>query len=706
MKNVKIWLKMALGIGILLLFVVLNGGLSIQTLRGIDEQVTAIATVYSPLANQASRMETRLKDVPAAMNLYLYNGEQQFWQATDTALVDTGKLVDELARTIYSLENYDNSLADRLKNVFSVYEKTLRDTYTANEEFNKTRSQMVLAGEEALDAVKKFKADLINRRENYSNNGDILNVAALNTRIEILDKTQEDVSTLQRGILRSLAAKKREYSKDNLGVLFPKVLEQVDLLQRILVDPKNTTFVDAVRKEVAEYRTLQSSILQLWTHADEMTTERETKRRAVLATAAEIANISSNNQAKTLENVVAATESSMTVTGIVCLVITLLGLVVGVGMTRVITVPVLKTLRFAQSVAGGALDQRLRLDQKDEIGQLSVALDSMVDSLNEKINESNNKSLIAGQKEAEALKSMQRAEEAGTEARSKTTAMLAAADRLEEVANILSSATNELSAQIEQSERGASEQASRVTETATGMEEMNSTVVEVARNAGAASDVSAQTREKAEQGAGIVQKAVTSIQTVQREALALKEDMATLGSHAQSISQIMGVISDIADQTNLLALNAAIEAARAGEAGRGFAVVADEVRKLAEKTMTSTIDVGNAIKSIQNSATKSMDQVDRAGRAIEEATGFVNESGVALEEIVKMADQTADQVRAIATASEQQSASSEEINQSISQVNIIAGETARAMEEAARAVSDLADQAQVLTHLIDEMKRG
>ena len=304
------------------------------------------------------------------------------------------------------------------------------------------------------------------------------------------------------------------------------------------------------------------------------------------------------------------------------------------------------------------------------------------------------------------LISMQTAEAAGAEARSKTQSMLIAADKLEEVAGIVSSASGELSAQIEQSEHGATEQAARVAETATAMEEMNSTVLEVAKNAGTASDVSGKTRDKADAGAAVVAQAVERIRQVQKESLALKEDMADLEEHATSINRIMGVISDIADQTNLLALNAAIEAARAGEAGRGFAVVADEVRKLAEKTMASTTDVGNAIKAIQGSASKSIAQVDKAVTVIEQATEYAEKSGEALQEIVAMADQTADQVRAIATASEQQSASSEEINQSITQVSAIAGETARAMEEAARAVSDLAAQAQVLTGLIEDMKRG
>ena len=344
-------------------------------------------------------------------------------------------------------------------------------------------------------------------------------------------------------------------------------------------------------------------------------------------------------------------------------------------------------------------------DGKPHVGVYGDIL-KMVTSLKENIEHAKTQAELAAEQSRKAEEAMHEAEKASNEAKSKTESMLQAADRLEEVASAVSSASTELAAQIEESERGSADQASRVTETATAMEEMNCSVIEVAKNAGTASEVSGQTRQKADHGAEIVHKAVESIQMVQTEALALKNDMDTLSEHAKAISQIMGVISDIADQTNLLALNAAIEAARAGEAGRGFAVVADEVRKLAEKSMSSTTDVSNAISAIQHSVTKSIDQVDRAVKAIEQATEFANTSGEALAEIVQMADDTASQVEAIATASEEQSAASEEINRSLSEVNNIASATARAMQEATQAVSDLAAQAQALGVLIDDMKRG
>ena len=334
------------------------------------------------------------------------------------------------------------------------------------------------------------------------------------------------------------------------------------------------------------------------------------------------------------------------------------------------------------------------------------AIVEMVNALKQNIENAQRESENAKEQSAKAQEAMEQAEAASTEAQSKTQAMLAAADKLEAVGNVVSSASSELSAQIEQSDRGAAESAQRLSEAATAMNEMNATVQEVAKNAGSASSASAETKQKAQAGAQVVEKAVHSIGQVHQMSLELKGDMVQLNEHAQDITRIMNVISDIADQTNLLALNAAIEAARAGEAGRGFAVVADEVRKLAEKTMASTNDVGNAIKAIQESTAKSMTGVDNAVERIGEATELAGQSGTALQEILATVEATADQVNAIATASEEQSAASEEINQSIVQVNDMARQSAEAMAEAAKAVSDLAAQAQGLTDLIQELKEA
>ncbi|WP_043637873.1 methyl-accepting chemotaxis protein [Desulfovibrio sp. TomC] len=258
------------------------------------------------------------------------------------------------------------------------------------------------------------------------------------------------------------------------------------------------------------------------------------------------------------------------------------------------------------------------------------------------------------------------------------------------VAESLAEAAEHMTAQISQSTQGMEEQRARTTEVAAAIEEMNATILEVARNAGDAAATAGQANSMASTGANLVDQVINVMESVNTKATSLKSEMRDLGEQAQGIGQIMQVISDIADQTNLLALNAAIEAARAGEAGRGFAVVADEVRKLAEKTMTATKEVSSFIRAIQDSAGRNIAATDETTHVIEQADTLAHDAGDALRQILNFVERTSDQVRGIATAAEQQSATSEEINRSTDHINTIAESTAGAMAVASSAVSNLA----------------
>ncbi len=278
------------------------------------------------------------------------------------------------------------------------------------------------------------------------------------------------------------------------------------------------------------------------------------------------------------------------------------------------------------------------------------------------------------------------------------------ANEARNISERMATASEELSRQVGEVTRGAEIQRERVTSTATAMDEMNATVLEVANNASEANTQSSTVRSKASEGASLVNQVVAAIKNVNNVASELENNMQTLGEQAENIGSVMNVITDIADQTNLLALNAAIEAARAGEAGRGFAVVADEVRKLAEKTMTATTEVGLSIRGVQESTRINIGRVTESTEFASKATELAGVSGQALEEILTLVNANTLLISSIATAAEEQSATSEEINRAVDEINQITGETANGMTQSSQAVNDLSTMAQELRQLLERLQ--
>lgn len=382
-----------------------------------------------------------------------------------------------------------------------------------------------------------------------------------------------------------------------------------------------------------------------------------------------------------------------------------LGSLYGLVTKRAIANPLATISSKAALVAAGNLDQTFSMQRSDEIGQLAAALEQMVVSLRQRIAEAEEQSQRATEQSKLAAQATEEAHAAQTVAEKGHQAILQTAESIEGVTDKLYAATEELSTQIQESTRGTDIQRERVATSATAMEQMNSTVLEVARNAGVAASGANLAREHALKGEAIVRQSVEAIGEVQTDTRHLKTNMESLGHQAEGIGTIMTVISDIADQTNLLALNAAIEAARAGEAGRGFAVVADEVRKLAESTMNATKEVGNAISGIQQSTKESIEAAERTSHELNETVGLVEKSGESLVEIVEDVAAVADQVRSIAAAAEQQSAASEEITRALDEINRMADEGATAMHMCAQAVLELSEQSDGLKNLVNDLRK-
>jgi methyl-accepting chemotaxis protein len=251
------------------------------------------------------------------------------------------------------------------------------------------------------------------------------------------------------------------------------------------------------------------------------------------------------------------------------------------------------------------------------------------------------------------------------------------------------SASSQISSSTEEMAAGAQEQTSQAGEVASAVEEMTKTILENSRNASSAADTAKQARKSAEQGDKVVSETVAGMKRIADVVMSGANTVKELGKSSDQIGEIIEVIDDIADQTNLLALNAAIEAARAGEQGRGFAVVADEVRKLAERTTKATKEIAVMIKKIQEETGGAVASMEQGTEEVKVGIDLADKARLSLQEIVEISQKVTDMVAQIAAASEEQSSASEQISKNVEGISKVTTETAQGTQQIAHAAEDL-----------------
>lgn len=400
-------------------------------------------------------------------------------------------------------------------------------------------------------------------------------------------------------------------------------------------------------------------------------------------------------------------ESSLWGYGITFGVTTLLILGLGIIVIKGITKPMLRTINYANSISRGNLDATIDYAQNDEIGEVVSAIQHMVSMLKKLIAEADEMKQQADEKTELAEKALNQAQAANEQAeKAKREGIAEAASRLANVVSYVTGSANDLQQLVQKTSEQIEVQNSRLTETAISMEQMHSTVFDVSQNAASTAQHTQDAKDTATHGADTVHKVTDGVATVQNNFNIMQKELDELNTHADGIDEIMGVITDIADQTNLLALNAAIEAARAGEAGRGFAVVADEVRKLAEKTMQATHEVGSAVTAIQSGTHSTVRGMHNTTSAVSEVTVLANEAGENLNSIVSLVQTSSEQVASIAAAAEEQSTASEEINGAVANVSRISQEVFEAMQAAQSTLGTLANQANELQDIITDLQNS
>lgn len=348
------------------------------------------------------------------------------------------------------------------------------------------------------------------------------------------------------------------------------------------------------------------------------------------------------------------------------IVLILLAMVFAVGVSlfvvRSISGALSEGVDVANRLATGDLTASVTIRSTDEIGTLMTAMDNMVKSLR----------LLIG--------------------------------KIKYAADNMASGSEQLSASAEEISRGMNEQTSRSTQIATAAEQMSQTVVDVAKNTSNIAQISTQAFDHAKDGEGVVKRSVDEVQAIASTVAESSQVMQRLGESSGQIGDIVGVINDIADQTNLLALNAAIEAARAGEQGRGFAVVADEVRKLAERTTQATSQINSMISSIQSEVAHAGVAMNNATLRVESGVEFSRKTGDSLRNIVSSVNTLQSMVQQIASATEEMSSVSETISSDIHGIAAGSKEISAGSGQIAQASSDLARLATELQSVVRQFK--
>jgi len=668
---------------------VIVGVVSLVKMSSMNDRLNEIVEVASQKQMLAARSRQALLAMHRAeKNLILAKTPTEV-QEYEQAIDESAQEIEQRIADLHALANDQNKKL--IADFRSVYEqfvdvnKQVRD----NRKRNTNRQAYKLAtgeGETYAEQIDHVLATLANRNDAAVTEV-LADAKAATEDAEVRRKLEQADAAATRAMLgQQVRAVMTEAERDQKTFILARTQEQMEelaglinhRLERIaeLTDRIEATATDENRALITKFSKLKDQWAANNARVQELSLENSNQiaedlsandGRALIAEAeARLKEIAKHADQAMADDAAASDQNyrSARTLVITCL---LVGVIAAVALAYVIVRAMVNSLamisRRAKQVADNDLTgEPLPLLSKDELGELTESTNRMSESL---------KSMIA---------------------------------RVTSAANEVASAATEIAASSEEMATGIQEQTEQTTQVSSAVEEMSASVVEVARKSEEAANTAQDAGQKARDGGDIVGQTVEGMNRIRDVVADSSAAIDSLGQRGEQIGQIIEVINDIADQTNLLALNAAIEAARAGEHGRGFAVVADEVRKLADRTTKATEEIAESIQAIQTETASAVEKMNQGTEQVAQGTELASQAGESLTTIVGGATQVSDMVQSIAAAAEQQSAASEQISRNVESINAISKQSSEGASQAASAAAQLSVKAEELQSLVGQFK--